>query len=361
MLTGIVVTSRVTDATPASFSAHVTSRFMEEDIAKQQIGDYVLGRRVDLLMGGGQCFFLPNTTKDGGCRTDGRNLLQEAKDFGWENLMLTRQDFDALAGNKSAIPLPALGLFRPRDLSFELDRDPKMEPSLSEMVKAALISLKDNAGTAQGFFLLIEGSRIDIAGHFNDPAAHIREILEYQSTVKVVREFVAKNPGTLMISTSDHETGGFTLGSQPDPNTYPEYLWKPEVIKRVTASTDLLGQKLLGFPSHDIKRRREFVRKTILKDGLGISDPTEEEIAFLAKPEKNLNETVIFMGHAVSKRAMLGWTTQGHTGVDVNLYADGDGDGFKDLRGNHENIEIGAAMSKYLGIDLDFITWKLSR
>lgn len=359
MLTGIVVTSRVTDATPASFSSHVTNRAMEEDIAKQQIGDYTLGRRVDLLMGGGQCFFLP--AKEGGCRQDGRNLLQEAKDFGWENQMLTRQDFDALTADEQIIPLPALGLFQPRDLTFELDRDPKKEPSLSEMVGAALKSLKGNAGTTQGFFLLIESSRIDIAGHFNDPAAHAKEILEYYKTITVVRNFVADYPDTLMISTSDHETGGFTLGYQPDPSTYPEYLWKPEVIKRVKASTNVLAQKLLGFPSHDTKHRREFVRRTILKDGLGITDPTDEEIAHLAKPDLLLNETQVYMGHAVSRRALLGWTTQGHTGVDVNLFADGDADGYKDLLGNNDNTEIGDALVKFMGANLGFITWRLSK
>jgi alkaline phosphatase len=60
--------------------------------------------------------------------------------------------------------------------------------------------------------------------HRNDPAAHLHEINAYQDTIKVVKDFVDANPGTVVISTSDHETGGFTLGRQTTPE-YPEYKW----------------------------------------------------------------------------------------------------------------------------------------
>ncbi|KAI1313397.1 hypothetical protein EDD11_002664 [Mortierella claussenii] len=359
MLTGLVVTSRVTHATPAAFSAHVAHRDMEADIAEQQIGHYVLERQIDLLMGGGRCFFLPNTTA-GGCRQDNRNLIEESASLGWKHVMLNRQEFDALHDEDEGIPLPALGLFHVDHMNYELDRNPKEEPSLSEMTIAALKSLKGNAKTNQGFFLMIEGSRIDMAAHNNDPVAHVHEILEYHKTVARVREFVAKNPDTLLISTSDHETGGFTLGFQSDPKTYPEYLWRPEVIKRGRASTEILTQRLATYQG---KHRRDFVKNEILSgsQGLGITDPTEEELAFLSDPNTSSAEILPFLGHAVSRRASLGWTTVGHTGVDVNLYADGDSDGFKDLWGNHENTDIGVAMSKYLQVDLEYITKKLTR
>ncbi|CAG8559393.1 8365_t:CDS:2 [Diversispora eburnea] len=94
LITGLVVTSRITHATPASFSAHVVSREMEDVIASQQIGNYPLGKQVDLMFGGGKCFFLPNTSSES-CRPDQRNLLQEAEEEGFKNL-LTRNEFDAL-------------------------------------------------------------------------------------------------------------------------------------------------------------------------------------------------------------------------------------------------------------------------
>jgi len=96
--TGLVVTSRITHATPATFSAHVVKRNMESDIAVQQIGDYPLGRQVDLMFGGGLCFFLPNSTK-GSCRVDERDLVEESKERGFKYLS-TRKEFDDLDPGK---------------------------------------------------------------------------------------------------------------------------------------------------------------------------------------------------------------------------------------------------------------------
>lgn len=366
MLTGLVVTSRITHATPAAFSAHVVHRDMESEIAAQQIGDYPLLRQVDLMMGGGRCFFLPNTT-EGSCRTDGRDLIKEAKEiYGWKDVMKSKDDFLALTKDtRGVLPLPTMGLFHLDHMNYEIDRDDNKEPSLSDMAKAALATLKEHKSANQGFFLMIEGSRIDMGAHNNDPVAHAYEILEYHKTVEAVRKFVEKNPDTLVISTSDHETGGFTLGYQDDPDTYPEYLWKPEVIARATASTEALTRQLYtyntqpGGAGHTQKDREQFVRTQILDKGLGITDPTPEEIAYLTDKEPNYLKVVSFLGHAISRRANLGWTTLGHTGVDVNLYAMGDG--FSRLLGNHENTEIGVTMADYLKVDLSYITRKLQK
>ncbi|KAF8949637.1 hypothetical protein BGZ52_005325, partial [Haplosporangium bisporale] len=362
MLTGLVVTSRVTHATPAAFSAHVVHRDMEETIAEHQIGDYILGRQVDLMLGGGRCFFLPNTTA-GGCRTDGRNLIKESENFGWKHVMLNKREFEEKS--EPYLPLPALGLFHADHMNYEIDRDKSdksQEPRLKDMAAAALKSLKENSGTNKGFFLMIEGSRIDMGAHNNDPVAHAHEILEYYETVKVVRDFVQSNPDTIVISTSDHETGGFTLGFQEDPHTYPEYLWKPEVIERAKRSTEVLTRDLFAYQG---KNRRSFVRSEILGQGLGISDPTEDELSFLSStnedgtPAPLPTDILAFLGHAISRRATLGWTTMGHTGVDVNLYAAGER--IENLRGNHENTYIGEFMSEFLKVDLDVITRKLAQ
>ncbi|KAF9321950.1 hypothetical protein BG003_009268 [Podila horticola] len=363
MLTGLVVTSRVTHATPAAFSAHVIHRDMEDLIAEQQMGDYELGRQVDLMLGGGRCFFLPNTT-EGSCRTDDRNLIKESQEkHGWKNVLLNRRQFDEKIVGGKVLGLPTMGLFHLGHMNFEIDRQPSEEPALHEMAQAALDSLKEHSTKAdKGFFLMIEGSRIDMGAHNNDPVAHVHEILEYHRTIALVRDFVAQNPDTIMISTSDHETGGFTLGLQPDPHTYPDYLWRPEVIERASASTEILTKNLFFFEG---KHRRAYVREEILRKGLGITDPTEEEIEFLADTEALPGDIVVFLGHAISRRANLGWTTIGHTGVDVNLYADAAEEsvagqqGVKTLRGNHENTEIGEFMTEYLDLDLAPITERL--
>ncbi|KAG9324664.1 hypothetical protein KVV02_000341 [Mortierella alpina] len=386
MLTGLVVTSRVTHATPAAFSAHVVHRDMESEIAVQQIGDYELGRQVDLMLGGGRCFFLPNTT-EGSCRTDDRNLIEEAfnkhNNYGWKYLVQNRAEFrDLIKEHDKLLPLPVLGLFHPSHMNFEIDRNPELEPSLSEMAQVALRSLKGRADNGQGFFLMIEGSRIDMGAHNNDPVAHVHEILEYHRTIKVVRDFVKRNPDTIMISTSDHETGGFTLGLQPDPATYPDYLWRPEVIAQAKVSTEILTAQLLAFHAanpapaahsagqdqtqqQEAYRRRvqNFIRRDVLEHGLGIKDPSEDEMTFLANPKTIPNDLLRFLGHAISRRANLGWTTMGHTGVDVNLYAESSPEGgeriLEGLTGNHENTDIGDFMVSYLDLDLPSITERL--
>ena len=76
--TGLVVTTRLTDATPACFASHVNRRAYEDRIAEQEIGENPLGRVVDLMLGGGRCHFLPNTT-EGSCRGDDRDLVELAK------------------------------------------------------------------------------------------------------------------------------------------------------------------------------------------------------------------------------------------------------------------------------------------
>ena len=98
LATGLVVTSSITDATPASFSAHVINRTMEADIAVQQIGDNPLGRQVDLIIGGGRCFFIPNHTV-GSCRIDERDLVIESKKRGFK-FFSTRKEFDDLDPEK---------------------------------------------------------------------------------------------------------------------------------------------------------------------------------------------------------------------------------------------------------------------
>jgi alkaline phosphatase len=127
MLTGLVATSRITHATPASFSAHVVDRDMEDQIATQQIGDNPLGRTVDLLFGGGLCHFLSNTTQ-GSCRSDQRDVWTEATDkHGWKKAIQTRHDFDDLSPSDS---LPVIGLFTP-DVCLNIFQFNDLAPSYS--------------------------------------------------------------------------------------------------------------------------------------------------------------------------------------------------------------------------------------
>jgi len=100
--TGLVSTTRITHATPASYSSHVYDRDFEEDIAAMQLGEYVLGPQVDLLWGGGRSMFTPASAN--GSRVDERDLLAEAKEKGW-NVVLSKEEFDAY-GKDANTPCP---------------------------------------------------------------------------------------------------------------------------------------------------------------------------------------------------------------------------------------------------------------
>lgn len=124
----------------------------------------------------------------------------------------------------------------------------------------------------------------------------MHEILEYQRAVELVKKYVDEHPDTIMISTSDHETGGLSLARQVS-HAYPEYLWYPDVLANVKSSTvalaDLISQN----------RTKEYVVETVLKDRLGITDATDEEIEQLLKSVDNID---YYLADMVSIRAQLG-------------------------------------------------------
>jgi alkaline phosphatase len=207
-MTGLVVTTRITDATPACFAAHVNMRSEEDRIAEQMVGDYPLGRVVDLMFGGGRCHFLPNTTEDS-CRADNRDIVALAKKNGF-NYISDRKAFNDLKGG--GLQFPMLGLFADTDIPYEIDRrnEDDIYPSLHEMAEVALAALSEaTRDSKKGFFLMVEGSRIDHAGHHNDPAAQVHEVLAYDKAFTSVLSFLNKDKTEgVMVSTSDHETGG---------------------------------------------------------------------------------------------------------------------------------------------------------
>lgn len=355
-MTGLVVTTDITDATPACFAAHANLRTEEDLIAQQEVGEHPLGRVVDLMLGGGRCHFLPNTT-EGSCRGDDRDITQLAQDkFGWTYID-NRKDFDALKLG-SAVKLPLLGLFAPADIPYELDRRTMDDvyPSLDEMARTALKALDDaTKGSDKGFFLMIEGSRIDHAGHGNDPAAQVNEILAYDKAFASVIDFLDKSSAQgVLVATSDHETGGLSVARQINPE-YPHYKWLPQVLANVTHSAEFLARQLrsriaASGTGNDLK---EYINQELVRTGQGITDATDKEIEALINNPLLASYTFADM---VSRRAQIGWSTHGHSAVDVNIYGT---KGSEHLRGNHENTEIGEFLRNYLNLDATSITQEL--
>jgi alkaline phosphatase len=316
MKTGLVVTSRLTHATPATFAAHVPDRWDEAKIA-----EHIVARDVDVAFGGGREHFVPDTL--GGERTDGRNLLDEARARG-VTVVTDRAGFDG------TVTTPVLGLFSEGHLAYEIDRGETDQPSLATMTARALDLLSD--GDA-GFFLMVEGSRIDHAGHGNDPAAHVHDVLAYDDAVRVALGFAEDTGNTLVVSVADHETGGLSLGRDG------VYAWHPDVLARVRASTGRMMDRVDAGDAPD----------AVLRDLAGIDSLTADERAALAEDFGDRD-----LGRLISQRAGLGWTTHGHTGVDVGLYAFGPG--AEPFRGVLTNDAVGRLVAAALGLDLAPVT-----
>ncbi len=190
MRTGLIATSTITHATPAVFASHVIKRTKYSEIALQ-----LLQNKVDVLFGGGRSHFLPKSK--GGSRSDGRNLLLEAKMQGYSTIFNQLE----LENTKA---LPVLGLFQKNSLTTV----PGKDPSLARLTVKAIQLLKEDS---RGFFLMVEGSRIDWGCHANDIHDSTRQTLLFDSAVMASLNFAKSNGNTLVIVTADHETGGLSV------------------------------------------------------------------------------------------------------------------------------------------------------
>ncbi|MDR0907148.1 MAG: alkaline phosphatase [Rikenellaceae bacterium] len=192
LATGLVATYSVTNATPAAFVAHVTSRKMEERIA-----EFYLTAGVDVFLGGGKQFFTQ--------REDGRDLTAELRARGY-TMVDNLADILAFEGEQLGALLSDNAM-------------PKMVDGrgdyLPQATAKALEILKNNS--PKGFFVMVEGSQIDRGGHSNDASVVFTETVDFDRAVGVAMDFADRNPGTLVVVTADHETGGLSIPSgKPD-------------------------------------------------------------------------------------------------------------------------------------------------
>lgn len=217
--TGIVTTQRVSHSTPAVFSSHVPNRSMEAEIAAQQAKS-----NLTILLGGGMEYWIPQGgkvsdvaeitenlgAKSGSKRKDDENLIEQMKGRGYSFVSTAEALNQTKPGDK------VLGMFSASHLPPSIDQrnGPKgTSPTLSEMTQKALELLSSNEN---GFVLVVEQGALDQIAHENDAAGTIAEMQELDRAVGIVMDFVAKNPDTLVLIASDHDTGGLTLSARED-------------------------------------------------------------------------------------------------------------------------------------------------
>lgn len=326
MATGLVATSRLTHATPASFAAHVPNRWMENAIAEQQ-----LQKNIEVLLGGGRRHFVPSDVA-GSEREDDRNLLDEAAQNGYQLVE------DATGLDQITEP-PVLGLFSMSHMDYEIDRNPSKQPSLADMTQKAidLVSSGD-----EGYFLMVEGSRIDHAGHENDAAAHLHDILAFNDAVEVALQHAAREGNTLVVSVSDHETGGLTLGRSGI------YAWQPRALAAVTASHGTIHARAQAAAEDDNPTTTPV---GVVQDALGIAELSAENQALIEYHLYDGSDFGALLSDLTAARALIGWTSTGHTAVDVTLHAYGPG--AERFTGNFDNTYVGQVLAELLNFKLD--------
>ncbi len=302
--TGVVVTSQINHATPAAYLTHNESRNNYNAIADSYLDG---GINADLYLGGGWQYFLRQE----------RNLVNEFKTAGFHYL----DNFQAL--QQLPVQKPVLGLFSDIGLPWALDDTNKFR--LSVMTEAATKQLEN----AKGYFLLVEASQIDWAGHANDIAAAMAEMADLAKTMQYLEQYVKKNPDTLVVLTADHSTGGLTIAAQG------KYEWQPKVIKSMLHSPQKIAA-ILSTTQMTVATVSKLLNFTISAAELKALQEAKVHGAKLASNYQKLdkkaqqqypivpsvkNNLYLAIKVIIDQRTNSGWTTGGHTAVDVPVFA----------------------------------------
>jgi alkaline phosphatase len=330
---GIVATSSIQHATPAAFSSHWPDRGDYNEIARQQVY-----QDIDVVLGGGRQYLLPAVK--GGTRRDDEDLIAVLRSKGYP-LVAGREEMLGAASPK------LWGMFSDDAMAYDLDRKSLSpgEPSLSEMTGKAIEVLSRNP---KGFFLFVEGSKIDWASHANDPIGVISDVLAFDEAVGTALDFARKDGGTLVIALSDHGNGGMSIGNRMTDGTYSRLQYERVVGPLRKAS--LTGEGIEKVLKDD---RSEDNVKRVIAEYLGIDDLTPGETAAVrsAKPGRMNAAT----GAVVSTRSCVGWTTHGHTGEDLFFYYYGMDRPLPMI----ENSDIAHITAKAMGFDLAHVDGRL--
>jgi len=256
--TGLVSDTRLTHATPAAFAAHQPHRSLENKIAQE-----MLSIGPDVMLSGGLRHWIPKEINEKGeaynklqamtgptlklksKRKDSVNLLTTATDAGYQ-LAFTKEQLENTSENGKVLGLFAYsGMNDGIKHTRLLNDSSRVQPTLEEMTKKALDVLSQDP---DGFFLMIEGGQIDWAGHNNDTATMLHELLKFDQTISYVYDWVKERNDTMVVITADHETGSFgfsySAANSPKGKTLP-------------------GE---GFKDRDYKPNFNFGAKSLLDD-----------------------------------------------------------------------------------------------
>ncbi|PKK90803.1 MAG: alkaline phosphatase [Candidatus Wallbacteria bacterium HGW-Wallbacteria-1] len=320
---GLVSNTPISHATPGSFGGHSLDRNDKYTIAEQ-----ILANGTDVMLGGGRKYF--SYSKASAKYPERPDLIARARDSGYKVVFNRRELIAAGAQPK------LLGLFTDNQMEYDIDRKVFSEPALNEMTSSAIRSLSNE----KGFFLMVEGGRIDQAAHGHDAATIVSEVEAFDKAVAVALAFAQNRNDTLVIVTADHETGGVSILERA----------RVEWLRKVSRSCEWLAtQNRIGKLSIS-----DIFTRYIRIPGLEVTDLPAE----LMK-DYQYNAPLGF-GHFVSKFIGVSFididdqvrskSTFGHTGAAVPIFAYGVGSNH--FSGVFDNTEVPRKIAALLDLTL---------
>ncbi|SNR77812.1 alkaline phosphatase [Desulfurobacterium atlanticum] len=353
---GIITSTSIDHATPAAFYAHVPKRSHYYDIAIQ-----LAESNFDYFAGGG--FKDPNNKKKNSKHYVG-NAIEYIKNHGYR-IITSKEEFENLRKGDEKVVVINPRLQPGKSLPYTIDQT-KQDITLAEFLKKG-IELLDNPN---GFFIMLEGGKIDWACHANDGTTAIQDTLAFDDAIKVAYDFYRRHPDeTLIVVTADHETGGLALGFAGT---------KYSTNFAVLHAQDMSYQRFTDEIVKKLKRKGnvtfEDVKPLITKyfglkfEGLS-TDPlvlkpyevAQLKVAFMdsmnnAKGKKDPYKYLLYGGyepltvtitHILNHHAGMGWTSYKHTGVPVPTSAVGVG--AEMFNGFYDNTDIAKKLMKAMG------------
>lgn len=318
---GIATSVSIDHATPAAFYAHQPNRDMNYEIALDLIkADF------DFYAGGG--FLKPTTNAK---KQEVRSIFPQMEEAGY-TLAYGLDQYKAKAAQAEKMVMMQAEGKNPDCLPYAIDREDD-DLSLKQITESALEFL--TKGKNKGFFLMVEGGKIDWACHGNDPATAFNEVMDMDEAIAVAYEFYKKHPKeTLIVVTADHETGGMGLGNS-------NYEMKLKMLDEQEHSQDVLSHQITN-----LRRMRKVMNWNEMKEFLGEKMGFWKEVPVSWEQEKMLRDAyeesfvknhVVFekslyakteplavvAKQVMSQIAQVGWTSGTHTAGYVPVYAVG--------------------------------------
>ncbi|MDF9830113.1 alkaline phosphatase [Parabacteroides sp. PF5-6] len=331
--TGLVFTCEFPQATPADCSSHSYRRGNYHWIAPQMVHN-----DLDVVIGGGVSLLSEDMEK---------YLIDNGYGVYRDNLQGMRAD----KNNKM------WALYGDSEMAYDLDRNPDEQPSIEEMTRKALEKLSRNEN---GFFLMVEGSKVDWAAHVNDPVGICTEFLAFDRACGAALEFARKDGETLVVILPDHGNSGLSLGKYTCGGY--DRLTKDQLFHQFAQyklTADGFAKKINSEAFSEVQNifrtyagfelsEAELHALTQIKDYKNSPVPAENRSPEGIEPSLYSGSLTAFVAKLLTSRTCFGFTTGGHTGEEVFL-ASYHPEGTLPL-GRHTNIEINQYMCQAVGL-----------